>query len=167
MLGNEELREELSRMGISQAEDRADYLIVGYDTSLDYAKMTKACDLVRSGLPYIATHPDANCPTEEGFAPDIGAIIAFIEVSAGRKPDVILGKPYPGIVREALERIALSPGELAMAGDRLYTDIATGANFSILSILVLTGETQAHDIQQSEVRPDFVVERLSALIDYL
>ena len=55
--------------------------------------MTKVCDLVRAGLPYVATHPDFNCPTETGFAPDIGAIIAFIEASAGRRPDVILGKP--------------------------------------------------------------------------
>lgn len=167
VLGNEMLREELSRMGVSQAEDQADYLIVGYDTSLDYAKMTKACDLARSGLPYIATHPDVNCPTAEGFAPDIGAIIAFIKASAGRTPDVILGKPYPEIVREALERIALTPRKLAMVGDRLYTDIAMGANFGILSILVLTGETRAHDLQKSKIQPDFVVECLSRLIDYL
>jgi len=167
VLGNEELRKELFRMGVPQEKDGADYLIVGYDTSLDYTKMAKACDLVRSGLPYIATHPDVNCPTEDGFAPDIGAIIAFIEASADRRPDVILGKPYPGIVRDALERIDLTPGELAMVGDRLYTDIAMGANFGILSILVLTGETRAHDLQKSKIQPDYVVERLSDLIEYL
>jgi len=167
VLGNEELRNELSSMGVPQEQNGADYLIAGYDTSLDYAKMAKACDLVRSGLPYIATHPDVNCPTEEGFAPDIGAIIAFIKASTGRKPDEILGKPYRGIVMDALERIALTPGELAMVGDRLYTDIATGVNYGILSILVLTGETKARDLQKSKIRPDFVVERLSQLIEFL
>ena len=75
------------------------------------AKMTRVCDLVRDGLPYVATHPDFNCPTETGFAPDIGAIIAFIEASAGRRPDIILGKPYRGIVEEALQVTGLCQGK--------------------------------------------------------
>ena len=94
LLGNGLLRAELERMGLAIDNEHPDYVLIGYDTTLDYEKMTKVCDLVRAGLPYVATHPDFNCPTETGFAPDIGAIIAFIEASAGRRPDVILGKPY-------------------------------------------------------------------------
>ena len=84
LLGNDMLKGELERMGVAIDNENPDYALIGYDTTLDYEKMTRVCDLVRAGLPYIATHPDFNCPTETGFAPDIGAIIAFIEASAGR-----------------------------------------------------------------------------------
>lgn len=167
LLGNDMLREELERMGVVIDDEHPDYVLIGYDTTLDYAKMTRVCDLVRAGLPYIATHPDFNCPTETGYAPDIGAIIAFIEASAGRRPDIILGKPYAGIVEEALALTGLQKHELAMVGDRLYTDIATGKNFGMLSILVLTGEATREDLKTSAVQPDLIFERLSAMNEYL
>ena len=167
LLGNEMLRGELARMGVEIDDQNPDYVLIGYDTTLTYAKMTRVCDLVRAGLPYVATHPDFNCPTETGFAPDIGAIIAFIEASAGRRPDVIIGKPYRGIVEEALRVTGLQKRELAMVGDRLYTDIATGKNFGILSILVLTGEATLRDANEGDVKPDLIFERLSAMNQYL
>ena len=167
LLGNASLREELSGMGLSFCEEDPSYAPIGYDTTLDYAKMTKVCDFVRQGLPYIATHPDYNCPTEQGYEPDIGAIIAFIEASTGRKPDIILGKPNAGIVQEALRRTGFSKNELAMVGDRLYTDIATGVNFGMTSILVLTGEASLEDLKQSPVQPDLILERLSDMNEYL
>ncbi|HRX09693.1 MAG TPA: HAD family hydrolase, partial [Candidatus Limiplasma sp.] len=86
VLGTEMLRSELRKSGILIDDEHPDYVLIGYDTTLDYPKMTAVCDFVRDGLPYIATHPDFNCPTETGFAPDIGAIMAFIEASAGRMP---------------------------------------------------------------------------------
>lgn len=64
LLGNELLRAELERMGLVIDNEHPDYVLIGYDTTLDYEKMTKVCDLVRAGLPYVATHPDFNCPTE-------------------------------------------------------------------------------------------------------
>ncbi len=167
VLGNESLRGELATMGLPMDDERPDYVLIGYDTTLDYAKMTRVCDLVRAGLPYIATHPDFNCPTESGFAPDIGAIIAFIEASAGRRPDIILGKPYAGIVEDALAETGLAKEQLAMVGDRLYTDIATGVNFGMLSILVLTGEATMDDLKTSPVQPDLIFERLSSMNEYL
>ena len=144
-----------------------DYVIIGYDTTLDYAKMTAVCDHVRAGLPYIATHPDFNCPTETGFAPDIGAIIAFIEASTGRRPDLIVGKPYGGIVDAALRRTGLERSQLAMVGDRLYTDIRTGVEHGILSILVMTGETTRAMLSASDIQPDLVFERLGDMAQFI
>ena len=167
VLGNEALKGELAGMGICLQEQHPDYVLIGYDTSLDYAKMTQVCDWVRAGLPYIATHPDKNCPTETGMAPDIGAIIAFIEASTGRLPDITIGKPYEGIAKQALARVGMEASQLAMVGDRLYTDIATGKNFGMLSILVLTGETCTEDLVKSDIQPDVTVERLSDLVEYL
>ena len=67
LLGNEMLREELTGMGLRFADaDDVDYVLVAFDTTLDYAKMCRVCDLIRWGKPYIATHPDYNCPTKPG-----------------------------------------------------------------------------------------------------
>lgn len=167
LLGNETLKKELLELGLIIDNENPDYVLIAYDTTLDFEKMTRVCDFVRAGLPYIATHPDFNCPTETGFAPDIGAIIAFIEASANRRPDIILGKPYQGIVEEALRITGFRAEELAMVGDRLYTDIATGVNFGMTSILVLSGEATEEDLKTSPVQPHLVFDRLSDMIPYL
>ncbi|GHU83929.1 acid sugar phosphatase [Clostridia bacterium] len=167
LLGNEALRGELEAMGVRIDNESADYVLVGFDTTLDYAKMARACDLVRAGLPYIATHPDFNCPTESGFIPDIGAIIAFIEASTGRRPDSILGKPYRGIVDGAFAITGVAAEQTAMVGDRLYTDVATGVTFGMTAVLVLSGEATRADAESSPVKPHLIFERLSDMIPYL
>ena len=167
VLGNAFLKNELLEAGVLLDEENPEMVVIGYDTTLDYKKMTRVCDLVRDGLPYVATHPDFNCPTETGFAPDIGAIMAFIEASAFRRPELIVGKPYPGIVEAALERTGLAIHEMAMVGDRLYTDIETGRRSGMTSILVMSGETTPEMLAKSEIRPDYVFGRLAEIIDYL
>ena len=167
LLGNGLLKKELVDMGVVIDNQRPDYVLAGFDTTLDYAKLTRMCDLVRAGLPYIATHPDFNCPTESGFIPDLGAIIAFVEASTGRRPDTILGKPYQGIVEGALAITGVPAAETAMVGDRLYTDIATGVNFGMTSILVLSGEADLEDVETSPVKPHLIFDRLSGMIPYL
>ena len=167
VLGNRFLLEELAENGVTIDQERPDYIIVGYDTTLNYAKMTRVCDLARAGLYMVATHPDFNCPTETGFAPDIGAILAFIEASTGRKPDLVVGKPNRGIVDAALLRTGLPIDRLAMVGDRMYTDIATGVNHGMTSILVMTGETTREMLEASEIKPTYVYERLSGMIPEL
>lgn len=169
LLGNPMLSAEMEAMGLTltSSETGADYVLVGFDTTLDYRKMCIVCDYIRNGLPYIATHPDYNCPTETGFIPDMGAIMAFIEASTGRKADVILGKPYRGIVDEALLRTGFTLPEMAMVGDRLYTDVATGVRHGMTGILVLSGEATLEDIETSDVKPDLVFGRLSDMIPYL
>ena len=167
LLGNPMLREELLAMGMTLTEEDADYVLVAFDTTLDYKKMCVVCDYIREGKPYIATHPDFNCPTETGFIPDMGAIMAFIEASTGRKADVILGKPHRGIVDEALARTGFSLGEMAMVGDRLYTDVATGVNHGMTGILVLSGEATMEDVKASDIKPDLIFGRLADMIPYL
>ena len=167
VLGNEYLLADMERAGIPVDFQQPEIVVIGYDTTLTYAKMTAVCDFVRAGLPYIATPPDFNCPTETGFAPDIGAIMAFIEASTGRRPDLIVGKPHPGIVDAAVRRTGLSCGEMAMVGDRLYTDIQTGINSGMLSVLVMSGETTPDMLAASAVQPDLVFDRLSDMIPLL
>ena len=158
------LRQELEKIGMQFSEKNPDYVLIGYDTTLDYQKMCKVCDYIRAGKPYIATHPDFNCPTETGFIPDMGAIMAFIEASTGRKADIILGKPYGGIVREAQARTGYQLQEMAMVGDRLYTDVATGVNHGMTGILVLSGEATMEDVRTSDVQPHMIFDRLADMI---
>ena len=167
MLGNEYLLEEFQEAGVPVDSENPDIVVVGFDTTLDYDKMRRVCDFVRAGLPYIATHPDFNCPTETGFMPDIGAILAFIEASAGRRPDLVVGKPNTGIVEAVLRRTGLRVDQLAMVGDRLYTDIETGLRSGMLSILVMSGETTERMLAESGTVPDLKFGRLSDMIPML
>ena len=165
------LKAELLTLGLNIIDkddaESADYVLVAFDTTLDYKKMCIVCDYIRDGKPYIATHPDFNCPTETGFIPDMGAIMAFIKASTGRDADIILGKPYKGIVEEALRRTGYSLNEMAMVGDRLYTDVATGVNHGMTGILVLSGEATLQDMEESEVKPHLIFGKRSDMIKYL
>ncbi|WP_130837049.1 HAD-IIA family hydrolase [Lachnoclostridium sp. Marseille-P6806] len=168
LLGNERLREEFIQAGISLDEENPELVVTGFDTTLTYEKLRKVCDFVRAGLPYLATHPDFNCPTEDGFMPDIGAIQAFIRASAFRDPDHIIGKPNRDISDYLLRRIGAVRPELAdvhrravaMVGDRLYTDVTAGIRGGLTSILVLSGEARAEDAAASPERPDLIYPAL-------
>ncbi len=167
LLGNELLTREFEEEGILLEDTEPEVVVTGFDTSLDYAKMCKVCDFVRSGLPYIATHPDYNCPTETGFVPDIGAIHAFIHASAARYPDHIVGKPGGDIMDYLAERAGVTKKETAMIGDRLYTDVAAGVNNGYTGILVLSGEATMEDVRVSDVIPDLIFTSIKEMIPFI
>jgi ribonucleotide monophosphatase NagD (HAD superfamily) len=98
--------------------------------------------------------------------PDIGSFIAMVEASTGRMPDVIIGKPHNLIVEAVVEKTGFRLDEIAMIGDRLYTDIALG-KAGIMTILVLSGETNEEDLKNDEFQPDMVFKDLAGLVDYL
>lgn len=162
LVGTELLRESFIKGGIRLVEENPDVVVMSFDTTLTYEKISQACTFIRNGAPFLATHMDLNCPTEDGFIPDCGAMCAMIEASTGVKPKY-LGKPFI----ETVDMIKLITGrknvELAFVGDRLYTDIATAVNNGITGILVLSGETSPEDVERSEVKPDFVFDSLEAL----
>jgi 4-nitrophenyl phosphatase len=167
VVGTQALENEFRQHGFTLTEEVPDFIILGFDTTLTYAKLWKLCDLVRAGVPYIATHPDYNCPTETGFMPDIGATIAFVKTSAGREPDLIVGKPNRVFVEKAAERTGIPLSAMCMIGDRLYTDIALGATAGIPTILVLSGETQAEEVLTSPHQPIYIFQNLGAVADHL
>ena len=174
LLGNDLLQREFLSAGIPLEDEHPDLVVVGFDTSLDYGKMCRVCDHVRAGIPYIATHPDYNCPTETGFIPDAGAIMAFIHASAFRWPDTIVGKPHTIISDYLMERLQvwfpetpLNKKEVAMVGDRLYTDIAAGVNAGLRSVLVLSGEASLEDARASETVPDLIFQSVKYMIPLL
>ncbi len=167
VVGTSALENEFRDRGLLLTDEAPGVVVLGFDTTLTYAKLWKLCDLVRAGVPYIATHPDYNCPTETGFMPDIGAMIAFVKASTGREPDLIVGKPNKLIVEKAVERTNIPLSAMCMIGDRLYTDIAIGASAGIPTILVLSGETQADEVQTSPHQPSYVFQNLGEVAEYL
>lgn len=167
LLGNPLLQEEFMQAGIVLEEEHPDVVVTAFDTTLDYAKMCKVCDHVRAGLPYLATHPDYNCPTETGFIPDAGAIHAFIHASAFRYPDRIIGKPNEDIIEYLTTRVNTERECIAMVGDRLYTDIAAGRNHGLKSVLVLSGEASLEDVETSETVPHLIFRSVREMIPFL
>lgn len=170
LLGTEYLAREFISHGFCLVgrQDNPDYVVLGFDTTLTYQKLWDACDLVRAGVDYVATHPDFNCPLEGGkYMPDAGAMIAFIEASTGRHPKVI-GKPNREIIDAVLSRTQSGREHTAMVGDRLYTDIAMGRQAGLTSILVLSGETGREDLAGADYQPDYIfpsVRELGAALE--
>lgn len=167
LLGNGLLKQEFLQSGIRLDDRSPEVVVVGFDTTLTYAKMCRVCDLVREGLPYISTHPDYNCPTETGFIPDAGAIHAFIHASAFRYPDHIVGKPNGDIMDYLAQRAGVEKSRIAMVGDRLYTDVSAGVNNGCNGILVLSGEARMEDVAHSEVVPDLIFRSVKEMIPFL
>ena len=167
VVGTEALENEFRQRGFVLTHEYPEFAILAFDTSLTYAKLWKLCDLVRSGVRYLATHPDYNCPTETGFMPDIGATIAFVKASTGREPDLIVGKPNSMIVEQAAQRTGIPVSAMCMIGDRLYTDIALGATAGIPTILVLSGETREAEVAGSPYQPTYIFQNIQAAADYL
>ncbi len=168
MVATDELIEEYRAKGIkvlngvAENPTGADIVITGFDTTLTYEKLNIACRLIRNGAEYLSTHPDLNCPTEDGFIPDSGAIAALVTASTGKTP-TYFGKPYKETVEMIGEATGFDNSEMCIFGDRLYTDIALGKSFGVCSVLVLSGETQLADVDAAceEDRPDFIFDSLA------
>ncbi len=167
LLGTASLAESFTAAGIELSDIDPEVVVIGYDTSLTYARLSAFCRFVRQGLPYIATHPDVNCPSPDGPVPDIGAMMSLVEASTGRKADVVIGKPNPRIVNALADEWGLDAKDLVMVGDRLYTDIALGDTAGVRTVLVLSGETRREDLENNSFKPDLVCQNLADLIRYL
>ena len=168
VLGTTSMREEITAAGYTvtsdSATDEPDAVVVGFDTGLSFARLCRAAWWINRGKPYLASHPDYVCPTATPTVlVDCGSICAALQAATGRVPDVTLGKPAAWMLQGLLQRTALQPQELAMVGDRLYTDMAMASCAGVLGVLVLTGETTAAEAAQHQPPPDLVVKNLAEL----
>ena len=164
VLGTPALREEFVESGFVETDDDPDAVVVGFDTSLSYDRVCRAAWWISRGKPFIATHPDRVCPTDEPtLLPDCAAICAMLTNATGRGPDVVLGKPDPRMLRGVMRRHQLEPHELAVVGDRIYTDMAMARAAGAVGVLVLTGETTAVQAREASPPPDLVLDDVGAL----
>ena len=168
VLGTASMSRELEGAGFTltadSPSDEPDGVLVGFDTELTYPRLCRAAYWISKGKAFVATHPDRICPTDQPTVlVDCGAIYAALVQAAGRGPDVVLGKPDPCMLRGILSRHALAPKQLAMVGDRLYTDMAMAHRAGALGVLVLTGEATAAQGANHSPAPDLVVSGLAEL----
>ena len=168
LLGTEALEKEFEAAGFILEKERGktvDYVVLGFDTTLTYEKIWGACEYIAAGVDYIATHPDFVCPLPgEAFMPDAGAMAAMIEAATGKTPKV-MGKPNKQVVDSIADKYGLSKDQMAMVGDRLYTDVETGNNAGIASVIVFSGETKEKDYQQSPIRATYAYPSVKEMIN--
>jgi HAD superfamily hydrolase (TIGR01450 family) len=166
VLGTAGLDEDFRLAGFEIVDTNPDAVIVGFDLELTYGDLAQTAYWISQGLPYIATHPDRVCPTDEPIVlPDCAAICALLETATGRKPDFIPGKPNPAMLQAVFSQYDLEPREVALVGDRLYTDIRMARDAGSVAVLTLTGETKRADLDTcpESNRPDVVIENLDEL----
>lgn len=148
--------------------DRPDVLVVAFDTTLVYPRLCRASWWAAQGVPYIATNPDRVCPTDQPvILVDCGSICACIEHATGRKPDIVIGKPNPDMLRGIMDRYGYRPDEIAMCGDRIYTDVAMARNAGALGVLVLSGETTLDTAIHSDPQPPITADIVDTFADLL
>ncbi len=166
LLGTPSMVSQFEKAGFEECgddpDDIPDVLVGSFDMTLTYRRLCRAAWWASQGIPYIATNPDRVCPTSERTVlVDCGSICKCIEHATGRRPDVTLGKPDPNMLQGILNRHGLAPDEIAMVGDRIYTDIAMAHNAGAFGVLVLSGETtlqtalQVKEASEKEKDPEF------------
>jgi NagD protein len=166
VLGTDSMCGQLADAGYTMLADSAtakpELVIVGFDTGLTYSRLCRAAWWIRNGIPYVATNPDRVCPTDEPTVlVDCGSIVAALESATGISPRRTMGKPDPSMLHGILRRHDLKAQEVAMVGDRLYTDVEMARRAGALGVLVLTGDTSAAEAAVAAPPPDLVVEDLS------
>ena len=155
-------------MCADDAADRPDVLGVAFDTTLVYPRLCRAAWWASQGVPYIATNPDRVCPTDHPvILVDCGSICACIEHATGRQPDIVIGKPNPDMLRGIMDRYGYRPEEIAMCGDRIYTDVAMARNAGALGVLVLSGETTLDTAVNSDPQPPITADTVDTFADLL
>ena len=170
VIGEQPLKSAVEAAGFELTEDPSeiDVVVASYDRGFDYRKLQIAFDALATHrrAVLVTTNPDVFCPFPGGRGePDAGAIVAAIEACTGVRCSVNVGKPDRLMVRTAMDRIGLEPGQCVMVGDRLSTDIAMGIAAGMDSALVLTGETTLPMLAGSAVRPTWVLDRIDELLN--
>jgi len=163
LLGTPSLCEQFAGEGFTVDFTGPQAVVVGFDMTLDYGRLCRIAWWISQGLPYLATHPDLICPTDEATVlVDCGAICAALNAATGRTP-VVLGKPNPEILEGVARKHGLNIDAIAMVGDRLYTDVAMAQRAGALSVLVLSGEATREEAEACAPPPDVIVENVGEL----
>ncbi len=166
VFGTASFREQLSAAGIrttATLDDDVRVLVMGFDTELSFEKLEHACILLGRGVDYIATNPDYVCPTWYGSVPDCGSIASILKTATGKEPRFI-GKPHPEMLYLALQKAGVEKDDALMIGDRVYTDIASGVNAGVDTVLVLSGEGTAADAVAEGIKPTYIMEGIGTVM---
>lgn len=164
VIGDNGIRQALLNQGFRLDDTAPDYVVVGETETYNYSQIKKAINLVYAGAKLIGTNPDVSGPVEEGIGPACRALIAPIEMAAGRQA-YFIGKPNPLIMRHSLKRIRCRREETVIIGDRMDTDIIAGIESEIETVLVLSGITRETEISNFPYRPTYILGGVGDIAD--
>ncbi len=158
---------ELLSNGINVTEtfnEKAGVILVGFDPEITGEKLRNTCEmLTKLDVPYFATNPDWVCPVEFGYIPDCGSMCFGIEKATGKMP-IFIGKPQPTMINIVMKKFGIEKADTVVIGDRLYTDIASGVNAGVDTVMVLSGEATLKDYFESEIKPTFVLNSVKDML---
>ena len=168
-MGTKSLIKELREAGIevvTEVDERASVVLLGFDTENTSEKIRNTCIMLGKDVAYLATNPDFVCPVSFGYIPDCGSMSIMLKNATGKEP-FFIGKPEPIMVNCVLKKLKCKREDAVIVGDRLYTDIKTGANAKVDTICVLSGEASMEDILQGEVEPTYIFESVKEIYEGL
>ena len=166
VVGEAGLTTALHEIGYVLTDNHPDYVVLGETRTYSFEAVTTAIRLIMGGARFVATNPDPTGPSREGILPATGSVAALISRATGVDP-YFVGKPNPLMMRAALNRLQAHSETTAMVGDRMDTDIVAGLEAGMRTVLVLTGITQAEDVERFPYRPNRVVPSIADLVDEL
>ena len=162
-IGESGLTTALYNAGYTMTDRDPDYVILGETRTYSFERITTAIRLVLGGARFIATNPDPTGPSGDGVLPATGSVAALISRATGVDPYYV-GKPNPLMMRSALNAIDAHSESTAMIGDRMDTDIVSGLEAGLHTILVLTGVTGPDQIERFPFRPSQTVDGVGDLV---
>ena len=166
LVGTNDLYNELLSYNINLVDENPDIVVVGFDRELIYKKLEKACEYLDNGAIFLATNADWLYPIAgKRYIPDCGSICEMLTRATGKKP-IMIGKPSPEMINILAKKYNIPKDQIAMVGDRMYTDIASGFNAGVNTILVLSGESTMDDVNNSSFKPDYIFNKLTDMMKY-
>ena len=163
VVGTKGMKSMLEESGIITESKNPEFVVLGYDTEVNYEKLAKASVHLHNGIPLVASHPDMVCPSPLGGLPDSGAFMALFQATTGVSASHTCGKPNAEMLLHKIEELGVEPEKCAMIGDRLYTDIEMASRAGVNGILVLSGEAKFEDLEGSEIIPSLIVDSVDNL----
>jgi NagD protein len=157
VIGQPALTNALYEAGFSMNDINPDYVVVGETPSYTFDTLKRAASLVHRGAMLIGTNPDLTGPSEDGAHPACGALVAPIELATGTRA-YFVGKPNPIMMRTGMELLGTPRENTVIIGDRMDTDIISGIESGIDTILVLSGVTQRENLNRFGYRPKIILE---------
>jgi NagD protein len=163
VIGEAGLTTALHEIGYTLTERDPDYVVLGETRTYSVPAITQAIRLIVDGARFIATNPDASGPSREGLTPATGAVAALIEKATGRAP-YFVGKPNPLMMRSGLRSLGAHSENTLMIGDRMDTDVLSGLEAGLQTILVLTGISTRESAERFPFRPTRVIDSIADLV---
>jgi NagD protein len=160
VIGESGLTEAIREAGYVITDHDPDYVVLGETNLIDYEQITRAIRFVSAGAHFVATNPDPSGPADDGLVPACGALAAFVERASGVSP-FFVGKPNPLMMRIALNYLGAHSENTVMIGDRMDTDIVTGIEAGLETILVLSGITRREDVRRFPYQPTRIVKSIA------